>query len=182
MTAGNLALFVATYADAATALADYQQLEDIECSGQLVDEGSVILSRTEDGRVVATVSGEGLPCFGPLSARDTALVVGLFVPPLLLSRTIFAGIGDAFAELVKKHDQGKMGVAVKDFLPQGSSAIAVLLGSQYVSGVARTLSRGDASTCTVIDWDDYCTIDWVLSGADSGTPHACERDTCTISD
>jgi len=163
MAAENLALFVATYDDATTALADYQQLEDVERSGRVVDEGSVMLSRTEDGNVVATATGEGLLCPGPLSCRDSALVVGLFIPPLLLTLAVGANVDLGIVELVKKYDAGKMGVAIENRLARGSSSIAVLLGLRYLSGVARALSSSDESTSTVIDWDDYCTIDRVIS-------------------
>jgi hypothetical protein len=181
MTAESLALFVTTYDDATSALADYQRLEIAERCGQAVDEGAVVLSRIEDGRVVDATSGEGLFCAGLLSCRDTALVVGLFIPPLLLSRAALAGTDPGFAELVKKHDQGKMGVAVRDYLSNGSSAIAVLLELQYVSGVAQALSGGDVSISTLIDWDDYWTIDQVLSGTKIGTARACDLDTCKFS-
>lgn len=172
MAAENLALFVATYDDATTALADYQQLEDVERSGRVVDEGSVMLSRTDDGNVVATATGEGLLCPGTLSCRDTALVVGLFIPPLLLAQAVGANVESGITGLIKKYDEGKMGVAIENRLARGSSSIAVLIELRYLAGVATALSSGDESTSTVIDWDDYRTIDRLISIAGISTLQA----------
>ena len=161
-------LFVATYEDASTALSDYQRLENAERLGQLSLEGIVVLSRTEKGTVIATTTGNGLLCSGPLLHRDTALVVGLFAPSLLLATAVGAGIGSEMAELVKKHDEGKIGVSVDTYLAQGSSTILVLLDFAYLAGTEMALSHCARSIATAVDWDDFHAIERVVATAGVG--------------
>ena len=174
----SLSLFVATYEDAPTALSDYQTLEGAERLGQVSLEGLVVLSRTDKGTVIATTTGNGLMCPGPLLRRDTALVVGLFAPSLLLATAVGAGIGHEIAELIKKHDQGKMGVSVDEYLAECSSTILVLLDHAILPAVEMALSHCGRWVARTVHRDDYQTIDRVLADAGIRRPRIRESEAC----
>ena len=163
MTDNDLMMFVAVYEDVATALSDYQLLEDAEHAGQLVVEGSVILSRNDRGRVFATATGYELLRSDLPSRHDTALVVGLFAPPLLVLTALDAGTGPSFGELVRKHEEEKMGFVVDAFLAYESSAIIVLLEEHDLNSIASILSHARMSSSAAVDWDDYHTVERVLA-------------------
>ena len=163
MTDNALTMFVAVYEDVSATLSDYQLLEDAEHAGQLVVEGSVILSRNDKGRVFATATGYELLRSDLPSRHDTALVVGLFAPPLLLLTALVAGVGSSFDEIVRKHEKRKMGFVIDDFLAHGSSVIVVLLEEHDLSSIASTLSHARMSGSTAVDWDDYHAVEGVLA-------------------
>jgi hypothetical protein len=163
MTDDAPTMFVAVYEDVSTALSDYQLLEDAEHAGQVVVEGSVILSRNDKGRVFATATGYELLRSDLPSRHDAALVIGLFAPPLLFLSARDAGGCSSFDELVRKHDERKMGFVVDDFLAYGSSAVVVLLEDHDPSSVASTLSHARMSSSTAVDWEDYHTVERVLT-------------------
>lgn len=163
MTDDDLAMFVAVYEDVATALSDYQLMEDAEDAGQLVVEGSVILSRNDKGRIFATATGYELLRSDLPSRHDAALVIGLFAPPLLFLPAHDAGGGSSFDELITKHEERKMGFVVDDFLPYGSSAVVVLSEEQHLPGITTVLAHGAKSVSAVIDWEDYHTVERMLA-------------------
>ncbi|MDH4352545.1 MAG: hypothetical protein OEW41_01030, partial [Actinomycetota bacterium] len=82
MTGDNLALYVATYDDPATAAADFQQLKDAQKAEEFVVVGAVVMERGDDGKVEVKEHGGGEIGGGATLGAVGGLVVGLFAPPL----------------------------------------------------------------------------------------------------
>lgn len=168
----NFILFVASYIDVATVLADYRRIEDAQTSDDCVVEASVVLSRGGSGRVIVSISADRLLRTGPLLRRDAALVIGLFAPSLLLASAVDIGVGPAIGDLVRKHDQGKFGAGVEECLPPRASAIVAIVEPQHLRGVEVTLSHAWKNMNTAIDWDDYHAVQQVLLEADIRSVHS----------
>ena len=120
MAGDNLALYVASYADAATASEDFRSLKDAQAASddfKVVTAG--ILSHDADGKVDVKVHGTGEVAAATGIGAVGGLIVGLFSPPLLLATTIGAGLGAAFGELKKRHEEKKIGVDEEDTSRRG---------------------------------------------------------------
>ncbi len=165
MAGDNLVLYVASYGDPAAAVADYKDLKDAESSDELKIEGSVVLSRDDDGEVTVKETGGGQTGTGAVIGGGAGLVVGLFAPPVLLATALGAGIGAGIGELVKRYDEKKMGADAEQYLPNGTSVIVVVLDDQYLDGVQAALGKADKQLNQAIDSDDYDTIQKALSEA-----------------
>ena len=166
MAGDNLVLYVATYNDPAAAAADYKSLKDAEGSTELMIEGSVVVSRDADGKVNVKETGGGQVGGGALLGGAAGAIVGLFAPPFLLATAIGAGIGAIAGELTKKHEEKKLGVDLDEYLPEGSSAILVVLDDQYLDGVEAALTKADKQVNKAIDSGDYEKLQEALSKAD----------------
>ena len=167
MAGDNLVLYVATYSDAAAAASDYKTLKDAESSDQLAIEGSVVVSRDADGKVDVKETGGGQIGGGAFLGGGIGAIVGLFAPPFLLATAIGAGIGAIAGELTKKHDEKKLGVDLDEYLPDGSSAILVVLDDEYLDGVQNALTKADKQVNKAIDSGDYDDLKKALSKADT---------------
>lgn len=168
----DLVLVVASYKDVATALVDYRCLEDLESSDECVVVASVILSRGDTGRIIVTTAVDRLLRAEPLPRRNSALAIGLFAPSLLLASAVDVGVGPEIGELVRKHDEGKFGAAVEEYLQRGSSTIVTILDSGCLSGVEEAFSHAWKSMCATIDWGDYLTVEHLLAEADIRRVHS----------
>lgn len=167
----NLALYVASYADAASARQDFDVLKEADAdSSDFKVEGAVVMSRDADGKVDVLETG--------LANEDTAagawigggigLVVGLFAPPLLMSTAIGAGIGALVGHLAKKHEEKELGVDLDEYFPANSSAVVVVVDDQYLDRVESALDRADKKISKAISKDDYDALRKAVSqGADS---------------
>jgi uncharacterized membrane protein len=167
MAGDNLVLYVATYNDPAAAASDYKALKDAEGSDELVIEGSVVVSRDDEGKVAVKETGGGEVGGGALLGGSVGAIVGVFAPPFLLAAAIGAGIGALAGELAKKHEEKKLGVDLDEYLPEGSSAILVVLHDQYLDGVESALTKADKQVNKAIDSDDYDDLQKALSKADT---------------
>jgi uncharacterized membrane protein len=154
MSAQNLALYVASYADADAASSDYQALQQAE-GDDLVLLGSVVLSADADGTVTVTEHGGGEVAGGALLGGGAGLIVGLFAPPLLLATGIGAAVGAVVGEFTKKHEEKQLGVELEEYLPPSSSAIVAVLDDQYLDGIDDALTRSDKKVNKAIDSGDY---------------------------
>lgn len=160
----NLVLYVASYGDAASANEDFEALKSAESSGEMAVDGSVVLSRDADGKVKVDES-LGEVKGGAAAGGVAGLVVGLFAPPLLLAGAVGAGIGAGIGELVKKHEEKKMGAQVEDFLPADSSAIVVVIDDKYLDRVDKALSKSAKKVNKAIDSGDYDKIQKAIADA-----------------
>jgi uncharacterized membrane protein len=167
MAGDNLVLYVATYNDPAAAAADYKTLKDAESSDELAIEGSVVVTRDADGKVAVKETGGGQIGGGALIGGSVGAIVGVFAPPFLLATAIGAGIGAIAGELTKKHEEKKLGVDLDEYLPEGSSAILVVLHDQYLDGVEGALTKADKQVNKAIDSGDYDQLQKALSKADT---------------
>ncbi len=167
MAGDNLVLYVATYNDPAAAASDYKTLKDAEGSDELVIEGSVVVSRDDEGKVAVKETGGGQVGRGALIGGGAGAIVGLFAPPFLLATAIGAGIGALAGEFSKKHEEKKLGVDLDEYLPEGSSAILVVLDDRYLDGVESALTKADKQINKAIDSGDYDKLQKALSKADT---------------
>jgi uncharacterized membrane protein len=153
----NLALYVASYDDAAAANDDFQALKDARAEG-LAIVGAVVMTRSADGDVDVKEAGDGTVAGGAGLGALGGIVVGLFAPPLLLSTAIGAGIGAAIGGLVKKHEEKELGVDVDEYLAPGTSAIVAVVDDTYLDQVDAAITKASKKVSKAIDSGDYDTI------------------------
>ena len=101
----NLSLYVASYADASAAEADFKSLKAAEAAEDFAVVGAVVATRDAGGEVSVDEHGVASPVAGSsvVVGGTAGLVVGLFAPPLLLAGVVGAGIGAGIGGLVKRH-------------------------------------------------------------------------------
>jgi uncharacterized membrane protein len=162
MTGDNLVLYVATYMDPAGATADYKALKEATAGSDFSIEGSVVVSRDDAGKVMVKETGGGEVGRGAAWGAGAGAIVGLFAPPFLLATAIGAGIGALVGEFNKKHEEKKLGVDVDEYLPEGSSAILVLLDDEYLDRVQMALEKADKRISKAIDKGDYEKLEKAL--------------------
>jgi uncharacterized membrane protein len=149
----NLALYVATYADATSANEDFQSLKDAE-GDDLQVEAAVVMSRDADGKVDVLEEGDGDTGGGAVIGGSLGFIVGLFAPPLLAATAIGAGIGALLGHLTKKHDEKELGVELDEYFPPNSSAVVVIVDNKYLDRVGASLTKADKNVSKAIDSDD----------------------------
>ena len=141
----NLALYVATYDESATATDEYRSLKEAAASDDLEVVSSVVLRRDDDGRVTVDEHGTGQVAAGAWIGGAAGLVVGLFSPPLLAATAIGAGVGAISGKIAKKREEKKVGLELEEYLPKGSSAIVAVLDDKYLDRIDAALGRAAAS-------------------------------------
>ena len=174
MAGENLALYVATYDDAASANADFQALKKVEKETDLIVLGSVVVSKNSDGKVDVAETGGGQVPVGAVLGGGVGAIVGLFAPPFLLATAVGAGIGAIAGELTKKHDEKKLGVDLDEYLPDGSSAVLVVLDDVYLDRVQAALSNAIKQINKAIDSDDYEQLQKAVADASDSVTDAIE--------
>ena len=166
MVDDNLVLYVAAYADASIAAEDFELLKEAQDDrDELKVVAAAILSRDADGKVNVREHGTGEVGAGTGIGAVGGLVVGLFAPPLLLATAIGAGIGAIGGELVKRHEEKKIGVDVEEYLPPGSSAIVVVIDDKYLDRVEKALTKSSKKVSKAIDSGDYERIKKAITDA-----------------
>ncbi len=173
MASENMSLYVGSYADAASADADYQSLKDAERADDFVVVGAVVASRDDAGKVTVDEHGAASPVGGSAVVGGTAgLVVGLFAPPLLLAGAVGAGIGAGIGSLTKRHEQKEMGADLEEYLPAGSSAVIVVVDDIYLDRVEGALSKSTKKISKAVDKGDYDQLTKALADADDNVSKA----------
>ena len=162
MTEQNLALYVASYADATSAEADFDSLKAAE-GDDLAVVAAVVMSRGADGKVDVLEQGDGTTVTGAVLGGGAGLVVGLFAPPLLAATAIGAGIGALLGHLTKKHHEKELGVDLEEYLPLNSSAVVVVVDDVYLDRVEAALTKASKRVSEAIDSDDYDKLEKALS-------------------
>jgi uncharacterized membrane protein len=162
MTSENLVLYVATYADAASAQKDFDKLKAAEGDDFEV-VGAVVMSRDADGKVDVLEVGDEDVARGAWIGGGIGLVVGLFAPPLLAATAIGAGIGALLGHFTKKHEEKQLGVEVDEYFPANSSAVVVVIDDQYLDQVEDALATAAKNTSKAIDQDDYDQLSKAIS-------------------
>ncbi|WP_395245340.1 DUF1269 domain-containing protein [Agromyces sp. MMS24-K17] len=159
----NLTLYVATYDDAAIATDEYRTLKDAAAADELEVVSSVVLRRSDDGRVTVDEHGTGQVASGAWIGGAAGLVVGLFSPPLLAATAIGAGVGAISGKLAKKHDEKKLGLELEEYLPKGTSAIVAVIDDRYLDRIDTVLARTDKKLHKAIDRDDFEALEKAIS-------------------
>ncbi len=156
MPSENLVLVVGSYPDAGDAAADFKALKDGQGAGDYTVIGAVVMNRDATGKVNVEEHGAvaGLVGVGAVGG----LVVGLFAPPLLLATAVGAGIGGVVGEIVKRHEEKKLGVNLEEYMPPGTSAIAAVVEDDYADRVESVLVKADKKISKAIDSGDYDKI------------------------
>ncbi len=158
----NLALYVASYDDAASAKSDFESLKSAEGHDFKI-EAAVVMSRDADGKVDVLEKGDGDTGTGAVIGGGIGLVVGLFAPPLLAATAIGAGIGALLGHLTKKHGEKEIGVELEQYFPPNSSAVVVVVDNKYLDRVEAALTKSDKQVSKAIDSDDYDKLSKALS-------------------
>jgi uncharacterized membrane protein len=166
MTDLNLALVAATYPDVTSAAEDYEALEAAEKDQDFVLVGAVVVSRGEDGEVTVHEHGAASPVGGEaVIGGGAGFVIGLFAPPLLLATALGAGIGAGIGALVKRHQEKEMGVELREYLPEGSSAVIAVVDDTYADRVDRALTRASKKVRKAVDSGDAAKLEKALAEA-----------------
>ncbi len=169
----NLALYVASYADATSAKADFESLKSAEGDDFKI-EGAVVMSRDANGDVDVLAKGDGTTAAGTWIGGGIGLVVGLFAPPLLLSTAIGAGIGALLGHFTKKHEEKELGVELDEYFPPNSSAVVVVVDNKYLDRVEAALVKSDKQVSKAISQDDYDKLQKAVSKSDDEVTKAVE--------
>lgn len=74
---------------------------------------------------------------------------------MLLSTAIGAAIGAGIGALVNRHEERELGVALEDYLPPGSSAIAAVIDDSYLDRLDGTLAKSSKKVSKAIHSGDY---------------------------
>ena len=165
MVGENLSLYVASYPEAATAADDFKALKDAQGAGEYKVVAAAVISRDAQGNVDVDEHGTGEVGGGAALGATGGFVVGLFAPPLLLATAIGAGIGAGIGALVKRHEEKEMGADVEEYLPPGSSAIAVVVDDTYLDNVDKVLGKSAKKVSKAIDSGDVDKLKEALTEA-----------------
>ena len=169
----NLSLYVASYADASAAEADFKSLKAAEAAEDFAVVGAVVASRDAGGEVSVDEHGVASPVAGSSVVGGTAgLVVGLFAPPLLLAGVVGAGIGAGIGGLVKRHQEKQMGADLEEYLPPGTSAVIVVVDDTYLDRVDKALTKSTKKINKAVDSGDVDELTKALQDADKNVSDA----------
>ena len=169
----NLALYVASYSDAASANEDFDALRAAEGTDLQVVSG-LVMSRDADGQVDVLSEGDGITGGGAVLGGGVGLVVGLFAPPLLAATAVGAGLGALLGHLTKKHAEKELGVELEEYLPPNSSAVVVVVDDVYLDRVEASLTKAGKRISKAIDSGDYEQLEKALAKSDDQVSKAVE--------
>jgi uncharacterized membrane protein len=163
MTDRNYTLFVASYADEASAATDFSSIKALDDTAVVA---AVVLSRDATGKVAVKEHGGGLVAGGSALGAVGGLVVGLFAPPLLLAGVVGAGIGAGVGAIAKRHEEKQIGVDAQEWLPAGSSAIAAVVDDLYLDRVDSAVEKATKKVGKAIDKGDYDAVVQAINEGD----------------
>lgn len=173
MDSYNLALYVATYADATSARADFETLKGAE-GDDLEVVAAVVMSRDADGKVDILEEGNEEAAGGAVIGGGIGFVVGLFAPPLLAATAIGAGIGGLLGHLSMKHEKKELGADLEEYFPPDSSAVVVIVDNKYLDRVGAALDKADKNISKAIDADDADQLEKAISKSSTDVSDAIE--------
>jgi uncharacterized membrane protein len=160
----NLMLYAASYSDPDAAAADYKAIKAAQGAADIAIVGAVVIKSDKDGKI--DVTEHGSPALeGAMLGGVTGLVIGVFAPPLLLATAVGAALGGSIGELVKRHQEKKIGVEVEDFLPPNSSAVVVIAEDLYADQIDKALAKAEKKITRAIDAADYDKLTKALTDA-----------------
>ena len=160
----NLVLYAASYSDPDAAAADYKAIKSAEGAADIAIVGSVVVSSDANGKIDVTKGGSPVLEDAFLGGL-TGLVLGVFAPPLLLATAVGAGLGAGIGELVKRHQEKKLGVDLEEFLPPNSSAVVIVAEDLYADKIDKALAKAEKKITRAIDADDYDKLSKALADA-----------------
>jgi arylsulfatase len=164
VTDGDLVLFVASYRDPAAARSDLERVSSDQDAhdDEIRIPCEVVLRRDRDGKVSVSTDCDRYAWPDALLTGDVGLVVGLFAPSLLMATMVGQGVGASISQLVKKHDEGRMGVDLDTYLPPGGSAIVVLVRPEHLVRVEMAHKEATNSVSIDVDLEDCRLVETAL--------------------
>lgn len=133
-------VLVAGYRDAETAQHDFDGLVSAVKDKRVAIEGAILVSRSEDGEVTVTDTGDRMGRKGAGWGAGVGLLVGLLAPPMLAS----VAVGAAGGAIIGKFANHKLKAGIHDKigenLPAGKAGIITLFSDDQRLVVEQLLS------------------------------------------
>jgi uncharacterized membrane protein len=136
-------LYVAAYADANAAQADWDAIKQLADNKVIVVDGLVLVSRDADGTIHEKDNAHTVRGAAVLGAAGGLLVGLIFPPAFLASGAVGAGIGAGIGGLVSHHEKKEIKEEVADDLPPNSSGIIALFEDQWAAQIETALQNSD---------------------------------------
>jgi len=155
----NPVLYIACYDDPDAAGDDYKALRAIPGFPML---GAVVVHRDGEGKVKVHETGAEVAAGSTLGAA-AGLVVGLFAPPLLLSFVVGGAAGGVIGELVKKHEERKLGVDLEEIMPPDTSAVVAVLEDREADKADKALAKATKKLKKAVDKGDAEKLEKALA-------------------
>jgi uncharacterized membrane protein len=137
-------LYIAAYSVPDAAGRDWADLEQLAQDGMITLDGLVLVSRDAKGKIHVREDTHDVRK-GSILGAVGGLVVGLiFLPALLASGVVGAGLGAGAGSLISHHEKNEIKTEVEGFLPPGSSGIVAVFEERWGDSVDRALMNADA--------------------------------------
>jgi uncharacterized membrane protein len=144
-------LYVAAYADADAARADWDAIKHLADDDVIKVEGLILVSRRSDGKIHVDDDFHTARKGAKWGAIGGA-VVGLIFPPSLLAGVLVgAGAGLGVGGLVSHGQKAEVKADVEDALPLNSSGIVALFDEQWAAAVDKALAKASKVTKDQVD-------------------------------
>ena len=132
-------LYVAAYADANAAQADWDAIKQLADDKVIAVDGLVLVSRDADGKIHEKDNAHIVGGSAILGAAGGLLVGLIFPPAFLASGVVGAGIGAGVGGLLSHHEKKEIKAEVADDLPPDSSGIVAVFEEQWAPEVTKAL-------------------------------------------
>jgi uncharacterized membrane protein len=132
-------LYVAAYADASAAQADWDAIKQLADDKVIMVDGLVLVSRDADGKIHEKDNAHIVGGTAILGAAGGLLVGLIFPPAFLASGVVGAGIGAGIGGLVSHSNKKEIKAEVADDLPPDSSGIVAVFEEQWAPEVTKAL-------------------------------------------
>jgi uncharacterized membrane protein len=133
-------LYVAAYADANAAQADWDAIKQLADDKEIVVDGLVLVRRDADGKIHEKDNAHIVGGSAILGAAGGLLVGLIFPPAFLASGVVGAGIGAGVGGLLSHHEKKEIKAEVADDLPPNSSGIVAVFEEQWAPEVTKALN------------------------------------------
>lgn len=153
----QMVLCFATYPGPEQADADFAHFNEVTKSDQAV-AAAVTLHRSPEGDVKVVERGGGEVAEGAGIGAGAGIVVGLLLPPMLLTTAIGAGIGALGGAEARRKVAKHLGEALEGDLPPGSSAVVAVLAADYANQLERALPTAANRDIRPIDSAQYAEL------------------------
>jgi uncharacterized membrane protein len=140
-------LYVAAYADADAARADWDVIKQLATDDVIKVEGLILVSRRSDGKIHVD---DDFPTArkGAKWGAIGGAVVGLIFPPSLLAGALVGAGAGLVGGLVSHGQKAVIKADVEDALPLNSSGIVALFDEQWATDVDKALGKASKSPRT----------------------------------
>lgn len=165
MSEQNLSLYVAAYPDETSASEDFRDLKAAKDIDEIAVLAAAVVSRDAAGKVDVHEHDAGAGRRAVGWGAVGGLLVGLFSPALLAATAVGAAVGGALHEIVKHHEEKKLGKDLEEYLLPGSSAILAVIDDQYADRLDKVLARADKRVARAIDSGNYDKLVKALNDA-----------------